>query len=447
MGSSSTLTRRITAGIVCTILIAFGAVALLGLTAWAERGSRSTDPQEIINEVELRFARDFQRRTSFARPEGLTPLKGVKPTWEVAPGLRRRTIETPLGLVDPGRLDDLRSQLPEIAGARGKGLTGQGRRGNLGAGYAAIQVSEEALRARTMDSIEADLGDMGVEIHGRMPARALLVKVPGDAVEALSRADYLEAAMAWAPMFKIDPTLGRVPFVQRSRAAREDLSLIVTFFRGADLEAGRAALAKLAKGPIVPWSMDGLTFHLEAHHSTVGRMARREEVRYIAEQPEMMLFGSEIPTIAMVGNVEENLPFQQPYHDVGVDGGGIDTNTDGRRVNNGTDAVPPQIVAVTDNGISLDSVQFSQTATQVTTTLPPAPIGPSHRKVHSIQPVVGSGEGCDALLSGGGTHGNVVAGVAAGDATSLGFTMSPGRRSRGARSGAGSAHHHAGRRR
>jgi len=131
---------------------------------------------------------------------------------------------------------------------------------------------------------------------------------------------------------------------------------------------------------------------------------------------------AEIPTMAMVGNVKENLPFQKPYFDVKVDGGGIDTNGDGQRLNNGTDTVPPQIVAVTDNGISYDSVQFSQSATLPAGGL--TQIGPSHRKIHSIQAVTDSGDGCDAPLSGGGTHGNVVAGVIAGDASPFGSKVS-----------------------
>src|SRR5439155_530912 len=77
--------------------------------------------------------------------------------------------------------------------------------------------------------------------------------------------------------------------------------------------------------------------------------------------------------------------------------------------------------AVTDNGISYDSVQFAQSLSA-----PEDPlhlIGPSHRKVHAIQNAGDTGTTCDAPLSGGGTHGNVVAGVIAGDASSLGVFL------------------------
>ena len=118
-------------------------------------------------------------------------------------------------------------------------------------------------------------------------------------------------------------------------------------------------------------------------------MARLPRVEIIEEEPEYLLQTVETPTTIMVGNIKENLPFQKPYHDAGVDGGGIDADAlgvaDGERTNDGADVVPPQIVAVTDNGISYDSVGFSQSRTQAITLS--RPIGPSHRKVHSIQNV------------------------------------------------------------
>src|SRR3989449_585974 len=143
----------------------------------------------------------------------------------------------------------------------------------------------------------------------------------------------------------------------------------------------------------------------------------------------------------MVGSVEDTLG-AKPYHDIGVDGGGIGallcTNnptatctTDAQcapglcrlqRLNNGTAPVPPQIVAVTDNGLSVDSAQFSQTATQTTDLS--HPVGPAHRKVHVIQAVADDGSTCDGVLFGSGTHGNVVAGAIAGWPSGVGVFAS-----------------------
>ncbi|HKB07369.1 MAG TPA: thrombospondin type 3 repeat-containing protein [Candidatus Polarisedimenticolia bacterium] len=76
------------------------------------------------------------------------------------------------------------------------------------------------------------------------------------------------------------------------------------------------------------------------------------------------------------------------------------------------------MVAVTDNGLSYDSAQFSQSATLPTDPL--HPIGPVHRKVHAIQNVTDNGDTCDAVLSGASTHGNVVAGAIAGYPSAVG---------------------------
>src|SRR6185503_3217105 len=164
------------------------------------------------------------------------------------------------------------------------------------------------------------------------------------------------------------------------------LRLVVEFFRGANAAQAKADVERIAGHPAAEYAIDGLSFQVEAHHSKVASLARLPWVQWIYEEPEYLLMDSETPTTAQVGNVKENLPFQRPYFDVGVDGGGIDTNADGRRLNNGTDLVPPQIVSITDNGISYDSVQFAQTATQTTTIS--NPIGPAHRKIHAIQNVV-----------------------------------------------------------
>src|SRR2546425_5022794 len=157
-----------------------------------------------------------------------------------------------------------------------------------------------------------------------------------------------------------------------------------------------------------------------------------------------MLNNSEVPVILMIGNTEESFNLARPFHELGIDGGGsgallctnnptlactTDANCTGgglcrlQRLNNGTAQVPPQIVAVTDNGITADAVHFSQTATQVGDFSHPFP-SPSHRKIHAIQNVEDNGTSCDSLLSGANTHGNVVAGIIAGAPGDFGLTYS-----------------------
>jgi hypothetical protein len=156
----------------------------------------------------------------------------------------------------------------------------------------------------------------------------------------------------------------------------------------------------------------------------LARIARLPEVLRIDPVRDVMALNTEIAPTVQTGSAEDGLLIR-PFDLARVDGGGIDTSGDGRRINDGSDAVPPQIVLVTDNGISLDTPNFSQTATEVEGVSPAIPIGPSHRKVHAIQVVEDDGTGCDAPLSGAGTHGNIVAAAIAAYPSELGFFASP----------------------
>jgi len=414
------LSRRVLGGLVRTSAAVCCLFVLAGLLARAER-RQQTGQNPVLDQAEAQIDHSLRLPEPTQRPDGLSPFAGLKPVWQKDEAGRKKALDTPLGLVDPAGLEDLRRQAPLLAGERGRAL-GHGRRGELLAGFNAVQIAAESVAGRTPDEIEAALRDAGAEIHGRMAERGYLVRLSAAAVDRLSDSSLIEAAMPWGPQFRVEPGLGKRPFLQRSRAQSQDLRLVVDFFRGADPVQARADLEKITGNPAASYSIDGQSFLVEAHHAKVAALARLPWVQWIYEEPEHMLMDAETPTTAQVGNMKENLPFQRPYFDAGVDGGGIDTNADGRRINNGTDLVPPQIVSITDNGVSYDSVQFSQTATQTTTLS--NPIGPAHRKIQGIQNVVDTGDGCDGILSGGGTHGNVVAGIIAGDATSLGFRVS-----------------------
>ncbi len=419
---SAILRRRTWTSVLCALAVVLGALALFGVGAWAGKGqgAKLDNPRQMAEDW---AASRIQKPIGFARKPGLSPIDAIRPVFEAPAGTRGKMIETGLGLVEPGSVGALRRQAAaEVAGSTGKALGG-GRRGDLAEGFNAIQISEAALRDRGVDAIHAALREMGVRIHGSMAERALLVEVPRRALAPLENADFLEAGFAYSAMFRIAPDLGKTWLLDRNRAASDNLRLIVTYFDGTDAVQARRDLEAIVGSKVDTYSLDGLSFRATAHFSKVAAIARQDRVQMVAEEPEHLLANTETPTTAMVGNVKENLPFQKPYHDAGIDGGGIDTNSDGQRVNNGTDLVPPQIVAVTDNGISYDSVQFAQSATQPTDAT--HPIGPNHRKVHSIQDAGDSSfSTCDAPLSGSGTHGNVVAGVIAGDGSSLGALVS-----------------------
>ncbi len=419
----ASLTRRSMASVFCALVVAVGALALLTMSGWAQRGQPGKGARDPIAAAESWVAQRVNqlKPPGFMPPKGRAPLEGITPVWEASPERMHSLLETPLGLRDPAEIGRLRAQFPALAEAQGKAL-GRGRRGELAAGFNALQLDETVLRDRGIDAIEKELKAMGVEIHGAMQSRGLLVEVPANSVGRLSAADFVEAAMPWGPTYRLDPALGKTPFLNKQRAFSEDQQIIVTLFRGGDRQAARQQIERVAGGAVEEFGLDGLSFKTTVHFSKLPALAKIDRVRYIYAAQEYLLSNVETPTTAMVGNVKENLPFQKPYHDVGVDGGGIDTNVDGQRLNDGTDSIPPQIVAVTDNGISYDSVQFAQSATV------PGTIGPSHRKVHADQNPAPDGDPsqstCDGPLQGSGTHGNVVAGVIAGDASSIGFFVS-----------------------
>ncbi|MFQ5876510.1 MAG: S8 family serine peptidase [Acidobacteriota bacterium] len=420
----SSLKRRTILSALCALLVVSGALATLGLTSG--RGRHMSDEELAQYAGDIEYSRLNRRPVTFDRRPGMNPLGDFRPMWSQTDLAGGRMIETPLGFVDPAEIATLRQRVPALAGRPGRGLP-EGKRGEMRDGFNAIQLTQRAVRERGLRSIREELAALGVTVHAVMPTNALLVEVPGRAVRELSEAEFLAAAMPWGAQFRVQPSLGRRPLLQRDRAASEELRLLVHHFPGTDPEEARAALARIAgEDNVIPWSaVNPLSFAVQAHYSRLPAIAGLPRVMMVEEEPEYLLQSVEIPTTVMVGNLKENLPFQKPYHDAGVDGGGVDGDAlgiaDGERINDGSDVVPPQIVAVTDNGVSYDSVGFSQTGTQAITLT--RPIGPRHRKVHSIQAVEDTGTTCDATLSGGGTHGNVVAGVIAGDGSSVGAAV------------------------
>src|SRR3989442_13831879 len=440
MGSS--LKRRSLAiSILASARVILGAFGLLSFGTWAARdddasGRRNIDPAQM---GEMEFAKKLWKPTGHERRQGLSLLEAIRPVWDVPSEKRKNMIDTALGFVDPGRIADLRLKAPLLAGAPGKRL-GAGKRGEMAAGFNAVQISEAALRSRNMDDIAAELKTMGIKVHDYLESRALLVEVPQGKERALARAGFVEAGMPREGLVPGDRRLGRTPMIQGSRAQSEDLDVIVVFFGGTGADEALREIEDVA-GPhsAAPFSIDGLSYETTLHHSKIARLAKQDRVRYIYERPETMLLNVETPTMAMVGNIKENLPFQKPYHDVGVDGGGSgallctnkpslictsDANCTGgalcrlQRYNNGTAQVPPQIVAVTHNGISPDSGQI--TANRTPGSDPSPSLGPAPPKVHFIQNAVDDGTSCDATLSGSGKHSHVLAGIIAGGGSSVG---------------------------
>jgi len=403
--------------------------ALLGLSlAVAGRGSGAA----IGDRRQVDDSTDFWRRTrlpsAVPRPEGLSPFGAAPVPGYRGPAAKAGLVATAIGYVDlkaPGGIERVlpaalrqgaEASVPLAGAAAGRGAG----HGGLAAGLNIVQVTADAFATLGPAAVEEALAR-----HGRVlalaPERAFVVRVAGRAAaEALAREPFIEAAAPYHPGLKIDPAIGRIPIIEKARAESRTLRLQVQGWEALDsagIAALRDAVEAIAGRAAVGAEGDGRLLIVEAAPAAVARLAAIPEVAVISEEPEWLLSNSEAVSLVMTGGFEDTLG-ARPYHDIGLDGGGIDTNGDGQRVNDGTDTVPPQIVAVTDNGLSLDTPNYSQTATQTTTIT--NPIGPKHRKVHAIQAVNDNGDGCDSMLSGSGTHGNVVAGAIAAWPSALG---------------------------
>jgi Thrombospondin type 3 repeat len=370
-----------------------------------------------------------------ARLAGLVPPEPVAPPAEFSPLGQPRAqrivqgeaadglLLTNLGHVDwDAARDDLAAAVPSALHL-GHGEFQAGGRGTLrpGLDFVLLDTRQVALHG-------ADEAMRSVQEHARivevLSGSALLVWVEANDLAALAGDPFVSRTRAVEPYHKIDLDLGALPRLSRREAANPDLLATVTVVPGLDGPGFRHRLESLpGVSEVTPFATEGAGYQLRVNYRSVRELARLDEVRFIAPVPEFLLSNAEnVPTV-QAGSAEDS-SFARPFDDAGVDGGGIDTNGDGKRINDGTDTVPPQIVAIVDNGISADTPSFSQTATQVRPGL--TPFGPRHRKIQAIQTVVDTGTGCDAQLSGGSTHGNAVASVIAAWPSAFGIYATRG---------------------
>jgi hypothetical protein len=353
------------------------------------------------------------------RPEGLSPFAEQVAGFQ-GPADRPGLVSTAIGYIDLKDPHSIDTTVPPGLRRRAD-VALEGGRGGLAGGVNLVQITAGAIATMGPGGIERALAGHG-RVLGMAPERTWIVRLAGtEAARDLAREPWIEASAPYHAGLKIDVNIGRTPLIEKRRADSRTLRLQVYGWAALDAEeiAGlRRDVERVAGADSVSAEGDGRLLIVEARPELVARLAALDGVEAVTEEPEMMLNNAEAPSVVMVGNVEDTLG-ARPYHDIGLDGGGIDTNGDGIRVNNGTDTVPPQIVAVTDNGISYDTPNFSQTATQTVGLT--TPIGPSHRKIQAIQAVSDTGDGCDALLSGSGTHGNVVSAAIAAWPSAVGF--------------------------
>jgi hypothetical protein len=404
-------------------LVAFGLSMLLAAPAmliWASKAQRFETPNEDQFEL-LQQKNEGQRLATVQLPSAemppaeFSPFGGAFTPRRYSADKAAGSLFSPMGDTDwDASKDDLLAKVKPGLRWGATELTNGMRPGlNL------LQMSQSAIDAQGLDAVMATVSQ-GATVLSIFPRRTLLVTVEAKDMHTLRQSNVVERAVAYQPIWKFANDFGGRPQIMKAQAHDENIRALVTLVPGTDTSAMARSLSSIQGISEVSETEFGGQIFLRVRPQAFDKLAREERVLRIDPVRDMMLFNAEnVPTI-QAGSAED-ANFIRPFDQAGIDGGGIDTNADGRRINNGTDAVPPQLVAVVDNGISLDTPNFAQTATQVTTI--PAPIGPAHRKVHAVQVVGPAGDGatCDQQLSGGATHGNTVAAAIAAYPSELGF--------------------------
>ena len=390
--------RPIKGHLIKGILVVVAVSALAASTGWAGRAesrSRQGGAQDLLSTSIM----PAQRMPIPADESGELPVfyeRGLKPLFAAWPAVSRRALfSSPEHLPTINGVIDLRRTLP---GSLGRDLgRAVGRQGGT------VLVVTDGLASK---KVSRALGAGDGRLVAPFGPNAWIVQVasPG-AAGALARRPGVIRVLPFGPELIVDRRIGQVPVVSQEEARRADLPLRAGILPGFDLETVIADLQAL-----------GATFdEFQGRGAAVPVIRFRMPYDEILTAAELVpgLFRLEEETAIMVAEEEMAASMQSgsflngrvPLWDAGVDGGGGGVST-------------PQIVAVTDTGLSYDATHFADTLT--TAGVP----GPLHSKLESYL-AVGGGDllSCDSPANGGSTHGNVVSGVFAGNVTRFGIDL------------------------
>ena len=289
-------------------------------------------------------------------------------------------------------------------------------------------------------AVEKLRGMQGVRVVGGLANSTLLVEAGREGAMRLSRDPLGSEMRRYYADLKIGP-LGVTRMYQRALAERNDYLAQATLHRGADPQEVLDLVGRQGEHRGSYYKADGrLTVQFQTQSKgLLIALARRHEVLSLGDMDTaIQQFNAMIPSLVMTGHYNRGAA---PLWDAGIDGGGDPAR-----------GIPPQLVAVTDDGLSLDTFQFAHATfdaqgnpTGIQPDLNPGndgdvtlrpEVGETHRKIESYrtaleiqQAAVAAGtfspgpaplaggdfQTCDSMLSGGKTHGNVVAGMIAGN--------------------------------
>ncbi|MFQ5669161.1 MAG: S8 family serine peptidase [Acidobacteriota bacterium] len=246
----------------------------------------------------------------------------------------------------------------------------------------------------------------GVRLLAPYGPRGVVAQVSGpESIRIIQGLSGVSNILPFAPELIVDRRIGQTAVLSQEEAKSSTLPLVAGVFPGVSARAVAADLQALGADvqavetrpgaiPIIHFRLDYDRI-LGVARSVFGLFRIEEELPFMAADEEM----------AATIQSGEFFNGRVDLWDAGVDGGG-----------NGL--VAPQILAVTDTGLSYDALHFSDTATAAGNP------GAAHSKIESYL-AVGSGDlfSCDDPASGGSTHGNIVAGIAAGNVSRFGIDL------------------------
>ncbi len=244
-----------------------------------------------------------------------------------------------------------------------------GRIETRGAGRDFVSLTTEAKRDGRRAIVQIDgpmtpersarLEEAGVRLGGYIPENAYIADLSHADARALVALEFVRWQGAYEPGWKRDPTIGRREHTdpaRRALASAGRAQLIVTLFQGADAGALAGAVRELPRNPVVHYADElagnpFLVVTIDA--SLVDRLAKRSDVQFIEETPEL----TDRSNTNDRWIVQSNITNVTPFYARGVHGEG-------------------QIIGVIDGsvgGLDINHCSFKDAISNVP--------GPGHRKI------------------------------------------------------------------
>ena len=275
-----------------------------------------------------------------------------------------------IGDMDIKNPDAFLGKIPADLRLSEKEKTSLGSKGSLRQGLNYAMLRDEAVASKGLDAVLAGIQSTA-RIVGVGSNSTYLLYVEAGQIGRLRTNPDIAFFQAMPPADKIGIETGKRPMIERARATDSNFLLEVNLVPGSDLAAARQSIDKVpGVVSVADYGPQGSSLLVRADYRSLGKIARVDQVFSIQEKMEMMSLNARtVPEIQSGAAQETNQA--RPYDDYGVDGGGIDTNADGQRINNGTDTVPPQLVGVLDNRrvrlplLELDDTELSALRTSL----------------------------------------------------------------------------------